>query len=225
LKGCTSLISINLSFLSNTTSIYDDFLEECSKLESIDLSSLINVTSIGNGFLNECYGLVTIIINNETSELLRYKIENFVNINIINNDIQFTNFNNDMEKITTDKEFCKKLIKYLGLQKSGSHKSVIKQLTYLSKQYKKNGSNKLQKYRNEQDLFSGEEICDIPEKRLVCVENINGTYNVFDVVLLRKYLFDKKKNEYRNPLTTNKICDDDLNKILNVNVRQLNYFM
>ena len=42
---------------------------------------------------------------------------------------------------------------------------------------------------------------------------------------LRKYLFDKKKNEYMNQLTTNKICESDMSKVLNVNVRQLNYFI
>jgi len=60
---------------------------------------------------------------------------------------------------------------------------------------------------------------------LVFIEEINATYNVFDVMALRKYLFDKKKNEYMNQLTTNKICESDMSKVLNVNVRQLNYFI
>jgi hypothetical protein len=46
--------NINLSQLSNITSIGDGFLEDCEKLEAVDLSPLSNVTSIGHGFLKNC---------------------------------------------------------------------------------------------------------------------------------------------------------------------------
>jgi hypothetical protein len=45
------LESINLSPLSNVTSIGNYFVNECNKLESINLSGLSNVTSIGKGLL------------------------------------------------------------------------------------------------------------------------------------------------------------------------------
>ena len=47
-----NITSINLSGLSNLTSIGNGFLSNCKLLESIDLSSLSNVTSIGNDFLS-----------------------------------------------------------------------------------------------------------------------------------------------------------------------------
>ena len=54
------ITSIDLSGLSNVTSIGNGFLSECNLLETINLSTLSNVTSIGNGFLSECVLLETI---------------------------------------------------------------------------------------------------------------------------------------------------------------------
>ena len=163
------------------------------------------------------------------NECFEKVINNFINngMNVTHKDnVQFTKFQNDLQKIKTDEEFCKKLLNYLGLQKKGSHKILINQLRYNYKQYnKKKTLHKLPKSRNDQDIFTMEDIKNIPFKRLVFIEEINTTYNAFDVIALRKYLFDKKKNEYINPLTTNKICKSDMSKILNVNVRQLNYFI
>ena len=106
----------------------------CSKLESIDSSPFSNVTSIGNWFLNCCSNLTSIVINNNMNECFENVINDFINngINVnYKDDVQFEQqFQNDLQKIKTDKEFCKKLLKYLGLQKKGSHKILINQLRY-----------------------------------------------------------------------------------------------
>ena len=218
-----------MSPFSNVTSIGDYFLYSCSNLTLINLSPLSNVTSIGDCFLSGCSNLESIIINNEMNECFKNMIDYFINngINVIYKDnVQFTKFQNDLQKIKTDKEFCKNLLNYLGLQKKGSHKILINQLRYDHKQCnKKRPLNKLPKSRNDQDIFTMEDIKNIPFKGLIFIEEINGAYNAFDVMALRKYLFDKNQKEHINPLTTNKICESDMVNILNVNVRQLNYFI
>jgi hypothetical protein len=60
LYGCTGLTEINLSKLSNITSIGYNFLYGCTGLKTIDLSKLSNITSIGGSFLSECKGLTEI---------------------------------------------------------------------------------------------------------------------------------------------------------------------
>ena len=51
LSSCTGLKSIDLSPLSNVTSIGSDFLSECQSVRRVDLSPMPNITSIGDGFL------------------------------------------------------------------------------------------------------------------------------------------------------------------------------
>jgi hypothetical protein len=63
---CLRLESIDLSPLINLTSISDDFLNGCDGLESINLSPLINLTSIGDNFLNGCIGLKSINLTDLT---------------------------------------------------------------------------------------------------------------------------------------------------------------
>jgi hypothetical protein len=72
---------------------------------------------------------------------------------------------------------------------------------------------------NEMEIFIGEAIIDIPNKKLVSIEKY-----YFDVISLRKYLFQKDKKEYENPFTRNKIKEDDLNRILKVDTKKINYF-
>ena len=57
---CDKLESIDLSPLSKVTSIGTGFMNYCLKLTSIDLSPLLNITSIGNGFMYSCSGLTSI---------------------------------------------------------------------------------------------------------------------------------------------------------------------
>ena len=59
-QGCESLTSIDLTELSKVTTVGDGFFEECKSLTSIDLSGLSNVTFIGNNFLNKCENLINI---------------------------------------------------------------------------------------------------------------------------------------------------------------------
>jgi hypothetical protein len=56
----TYLTNIDLSPLSNITSIGDNFMYDCRSLTSIDLSLLLNVQSIGNYFMRGCEGLISI---------------------------------------------------------------------------------------------------------------------------------------------------------------------
>ena len=59
LRNCP-ITSIDLSALTKVTSIGDYFLSSCTGLKSIDLSGLSNVTSIDKEFLNSCSGLTSI---------------------------------------------------------------------------------------------------------------------------------------------------------------------
>ena len=232
LNGCSKLESIDLSPLSNVTSIGDWFLSNCSNLTSIDLSPFSNVTSIGNFFLSGCSNLTTIIINDELNEQLNEQLNNEINKSkstiVHKNSNYFNNYHNDLEKLKNDKKFAQELFKYLTIpfNKKRSHEQLLKQLKLTNKHHhKKMPINKLPICRNEYDIFTFEEIKNIPLKKLVFIEKINDTYNAFDVMQLRKHIFDKKKNEYNNPLTTNKICEEDLEKILKVNTRQIIYFI
>ena len=229
LWNCPNLTTINLSPLLNVTSIDHDFLHNCSKLTSIDLSPFSNVTSIGDCFLYGCANLTTIIINDKLNEQLNDKINNLKNVAIVyKNSNYFSNYHDDLEKLKNDKKIAQNLFEYLTIpfNKKRSHKQLLKRLKLTNKQHhKKMPINKLPVCRNEHDIFTFEEITNIPLKKLVFIEKINDTYNAFDVVQLRKHIFDKKKNEYNNPLTTNKIREEDLEKILKVNMRQINYFI
>jgi len=230
LSCCSNLTMIDLSSLSNVTTIGECFLYNCSKLTTIDLSSLSNVTSIGdNFFLSDCSKLTTIIINDEVNEQLIKKINKLKNVKFVHkNSNCFSNYHDDLEKIRNNKKFAQKLLKYLAIpfNKKRSHNQLLKKLKLTNKQHhKKMPMNKLPVCRNEYDIFTFEEIKNIPLKKLVFIEKINDTYNAFDVVQLRKHIFDTNKNKYNNPLTTNKICEDDLEKILKVNMRQINYFI
>jgi len=84
--------------------------------------------------------------------------------------------------------------------------------------------DKMPKSRNDSDIFTMDKIEDIPYGRLIFIEEINGEYNAFDIIKLRKHLFTNNIDGYKNPLTTNEILSNDLNKILNTNVRQIKYF-
>lgn len=57
---CSTLVSIDLSALSNITTIDGNFLRKCSSLPSVDLSALSNVTTIQQSFLNGCSSMTTI---------------------------------------------------------------------------------------------------------------------------------------------------------------------
>ncbi len=60
LNKCYELKNIDLSGLSNLTSIGNNFMAECYELENIDLSGLSNLTTIGNNFMIDCESLENI---------------------------------------------------------------------------------------------------------------------------------------------------------------------
>ncbi|MBQ0098892.1 MAG: leucine-rich repeat domain-containing protein [Oscillospiraceae bacterium] len=53
LSGCDKLTTLDLTPLSNITSVRYSFLEDCG-LTSLDLTPLSNITSVGNNFLSGC---------------------------------------------------------------------------------------------------------------------------------------------------------------------------
>jgi hypothetical protein len=58
--SCTKLTSIDLSELSNVTTIGNNFMSNCSSLTNIDLSRLTQLTTIGYGFMSGCASLTNI---------------------------------------------------------------------------------------------------------------------------------------------------------------------
>ena len=60
----TSVTDIDLTPLSNLTSIGNEFLSTCKYLQNIDLTPLSNLTSIGNGFMKRCMSLTRINLSN-----------------------------------------------------------------------------------------------------------------------------------------------------------------
>jgi hypothetical protein len=172
------------------------------------------------------------------NEYLKKILGNMENITIIDryNSNIFTTYGNDIEKINADKKFVIDLLKYLKIKfnKTIPLKYLKKKIHKYNNRYNKLPTMKeLENVRNEndifsgeelKDIFSGEELKDIPKERLVFIEKIDDTYNGFDVMHLRKYLFENKKEIYINPLTTNKISEYDMNKILKIDIRSINYF-
>ena len=63
LADCIKLTSINLLPLSNVTSIEENFLYNCNQLTAIDLSPLCKLTSIKENFLCFCHSLAEIDIS------------------------------------------------------------------------------------------------------------------------------------------------------------------
>jgi len=177
--------------------------------------------------LDNCENLTTIIVG-DTNECLKEKLDKLKNIIIIHKNTSiFTTYNDDIEKITTDKEFLISLLKYLQIKfnKSVPFKCLIRKINKYNRKYMKLPTPEyLKNIRNEQDIISMEELKNIPKKRIVLIEEINGKYNGFDVINLRKLLFASEKEKYINPLTTNKISENDMDKILNANVKCINYF-
>ena len=184
-----------------------------------------NITSIDSYFLYNCTSLLTIIVET-TQDYLKEKLTN-MNIKVINkNGNIFRTYTEDIEKIKSDEQFTKNLVEYLNIYKSDTnHEYLISYLEDLKKQYNKPIScEELKKCRNDKDPITCEDLKDIPEQKLVLINEHNGMFDCFDVVALRKFLFEKKREEYLNPLTMSKISDIDLRKILSVNIKYINYF-
>ena len=227
LYNCTSLATIDLSSLQNITSIGDKFLYNCTSLTTINLSSLQNITSIGNDFLYNCTSLTTIIVET-TQDYLKEKFTN-MNIKVIKknkNGNIFRTYTEDIEKIKSDEQFTKNLLEYLNIYTCDTnHEYLISYLEDLKKQYNKPIScEELKKCRNDKDPITCEDLKDIPEQKLILINERNGMFDCFDVMVLRKFVFEKKKEKYVNPLTMTTINSTDLDKILSVDIKCINYF-
>ena len=60
---CESLIFIDISGLKKLTKIGDGFLHNLKSLTSVDLSSLSEITSVGNSFISNCESLTSIDVS------------------------------------------------------------------------------------------------------------------------------------------------------------------
>ena len=60
LRGCRSVLFVDLRELSNVVTIGNDFFCGCSSLTTINLNHLSNVTSVGSSFLSGCSSLVSV---------------------------------------------------------------------------------------------------------------------------------------------------------------------
>jgi len=71
LDGCTGLTTVDLSPLSNVTSIGASFLDGCTGLTSVDLSPLSNVTAVNYGLMTNCSDLRMILLPRRCPSILR----------------------------------------------------------------------------------------------------------------------------------------------------------
>jgi translation initiation factor 2B subunit (eIF-2B alpha/beta/delta family) len=71
MKGCSELITIDLSKLTNLTNIQNNFMEGCTKLTTINLSNLTYLTYIGSDFLKGCNQSITITCSKKIKEVLK----------------------------------------------------------------------------------------------------------------------------------------------------------
>ena len=76
LRNCTSLTTVDLSGLSQLTTVGDSFLERCSSLTTVDLSGLSHLCSIGKYFLNRCPACVR--ADGGVSEVLSRRAAQFI---------------------------------------------------------------------------------------------------------------------------------------------------
>jgi hypothetical protein len=203
------------------TSIQSGFLSGCSDLTTLDLGPLSNTTSIQSGFLSDCTKLRTVIAANNECFLRALNDIPGVEVHVC---IHVKSFKEDIGRMHNDKQFLREVLRYLKIRyRKTSKKYLIKEIYSYNKKYNRLPDEKtLGLCRNDIDPISLEELKTIPAERLVLIEEINGTYNGFDVVPL-KYLCSEKG--YINPLTTNRMFEGDVNKILRVDMRKIKYFM
>jgi hypothetical protein len=233
LSGCSGLTSLNLGPLSNVLTIGRYFLSGCSGLTSLNLEPLSNVQTISHDgyffnsgteyFLSNCIGLKTVLVG-DNEYLLEILNCNIPNVEVLRKD-RPRSFKEDTERIKSDKQFTKEVLTYLKISytRKTSKKYLVRKLQACNKKYNRLPNNKtLVLCRNDVDPISLEELKTIPAERLVLIEEIHGMYHGFDVVPL-KYLC--KEGNFCNPLTTNRMCKKDVDKILNADMRKIKYFM
>ncbi len=77
---------------------------------------------------------------------------------------------------------------------------------------------------NIDELFTMEELKNIPKGKLIFVNKANGKYYCFDVIALRNFIFQKQNDKYKNPYTNAEFSQEDIDKILNVDIWKIKYF-
>ena len=101
--------------------------------------------------------------------------------------------------------------------------------SYCSREYRRYSNKKLSEEelnlcRNKECLFTFEPIENIPKEKLIMINEYNGLYDCFDLLSIRQLLFQQKNNVYLNPYTRTEINKEDINKILNINIKRIKYF-
>jgi hypothetical protein len=231
LCDCSELRNIVLSPLSNVTRIGNYFLCDCLELVNIDLSPLSNVAQIGDYFLYGCSGLNYIIINYNNIHIIENieKIKQYnpnIEIKMINT-LKFKNFNDDMEIILKNKIFVKELMNYLEIKfhKKNSHKVLLKKIYKIKEEYTvKPSENYLKFCLNTECIFTLDELKEIPIKKLIQLSRYKDKYYCFDVLYLKEYIFKKESDKYINPYTKIKFTEEDIDKILKVDLKKIKYF-
>jgi hypothetical protein len=78
---------------------------------------------------------------------------------------------------------------------------------------------------NNNELFTMENLKNVPKGRLVFLNENKGKSYCFDVIALKNYMSKKTKNEmHKNPYTNMNFSQEDINKILNIDVGKIKYF-
>ena len=226
LSGCSNLTIIDLSALSHVTQIGNYFLYNCSNLTTIDLSGLSQVTQIGEGFLYNCSKLTTIICDND---IIIQKIKD-LNSNIeikSKSGYLFSTCDKDIENIKLDKQYAKKVLDWLNIHytKKNSHNVLIKKIEKERKKHNERMTEEeLDECINTEEIFSMESLENIHKSRLIKVNKINDKYYCFDVIALRNFIFQKQNEKHKNPYTNTEFAKEDIDKILSVDIRKIQYF-
>ncbi len=218
--------TIDLSPLSQVTEIGNYFLSGSSVLP-IDLP-LSQVTQNGDDFLSHASDLAAIIIDTDTNEIIKSKVEN-LGLNIeIKSDCEFNTYNKDVDKIKSDEQYTKRLLSWLNIKyiDENNHNILINKLTSERDKYTSKLSEEEIKETciNNEELFTMEELKNISKGELIFLNKVNGKYYCFDVIALRNFIFQKQNNKYINPYTNTKFSQEDVDKILNVDIRKIKYF-
>jgi hypothetical protein len=114
-------------------------------------------------------------------------------------------------------------IKYID---ENNHNILINKLTSERDKYNSKLSEEEIKAScmNIDELFTMEELKNIPKGKLIFVNKANGKYYCFDVIALRNFIFQKQNDKYKNPYTNAEFSQEDIDKILNVDIWKIKYF-
>jgi hypothetical protein len=228
LYGCKNITNIDLSPLSNVIDIGVMFLGSCENITNIDLSPLSNVSYIGSLFLGGCKRLTYVIVNEENEYLINKIKETNPNIEIkTKNTIIFRNYEEDKDKIRTDRNFAEELMEYLEIEhkEENSHENLQETLRKIKEEYDmKMNDEDLNICINNECIFTMEELKNVPKKKLIMIDEHNGKYYCFDVITLRNFIFQKQNNKYENPYTRSELKKEDIDKILKVDIKKIKYF-